>query len=95
MPFTHPRRPYNKESILTLDPNQNGVYGIFGYLSALYIGSGDLRERLLAHMNGDNPCITKNTPKEWTGEVVPGDPKEREAELIREYRPICNQVVPK
>ena len=95
MPFTHLRRPFNKESILTLDPNQNGVYGIFSYSSAVYIGSGDLRERLLAHLNGDNHCITQNHPKEWTAEVVSGDPKEREGELIREYNPVCNQVVPK
>ncbi|MFC1977026.1 hypothetical protein ACFLWS_02000 [Chloroflexota bacterium] len=94
MPFTHGRRPYTKESILTLNLNQNGVYGIFSYSSAVYIGSGDLRERLLAHISGDNPCITQNHPKEWTGEVFSGDPTPREEELIREYNPICNQRIP-
>jgi hypothetical protein len=94
MPFAHKMRPYTEESILALDPNQNGVYGIFRDVTAVYIGSGDLRERLLAHINGDNPCITSNTPNLWTGEVFSGDPTKREADLIREYRPVCNKVIP-
>ena len=52
MPFANEMRPYTRENILTLKPNQNGVYGIFRDTVAIYVGSGDLRERLLAHMNG-------------------------------------------
>lgn len=95
MPFQHELRPYTKESILNLTPGQNGVYGIFRFTDAIYIGSGDLRERLLAHINGDNPCINRNNPNGWTGEVFSGDPTVREGALIREYNPICNQVIPK
>ncbi len=94
MPLHHEMRPYTRESIVSLNANQNGVYGIFSGNVAVYIGSGDIRERLLAHLGGDNPCISRNNPNLWTGEVFSGDPTKREGELIREYRPICNQVIP-
>ncbi len=95
MPFTTEMRPYTTEDILSLKPNQNGVYGIFSDTTAVYIGSGDIGERMLAHINGDNPCITKSTPNQWTGFLVSGDPTGEEGELIREYQPICNLVVPR
>ncbi len=94
MPFTTEMRPYTKEDIEILNPKQNGVYGIFKGISAIYIGSGDIRERMLAHINGDNPCITENTPDQWTAFLVSGDPKGNEDELILEYQPICNKVIP-
>jgi len=87
-------RPYTRRDIESLDPNQNGVYGIFRRTIAVYIGSGDIRERMLAHINGDNPCITRNTPNQWTAEVISGDPTPREGALIREYNPICNKLIP-
>lgn len=95
MPFATKMRPYTKADITTLKPGQNGVYGIFWGDRAVYIGSGDIGERMLVHIDGDNPCITKNTPDRWTGEVLSGDPTRREGELIQEYRPICNKVVPR
>jgi hypothetical protein len=85
-------RPYTIENILILNPNQKGVYGIFRDATAIYIGSGDIKERMLAHINGDNPLITQNTPNLWTAGVVLGDPTEREGELIQEYRPTANRV---
>ena len=94
MPFSTNIRPYTKEDILSLKPNQNGVYGIFSNTRAIYIGSGDIKERMLAHINGDNPCITRNIPNQWTAALVSGDPTAREGELVREYNPICNRVVP-
>ena len=95
MPFPHEKRPYTRENILSLNPNQNGIYGIFNGDVAVYIGSGDLRERLLAHLGGDNPCISRNNPNLWTGIVFSGDPTTREGKLIREYQPICNRVTPR
>lgn len=94
MPFEYEMRSYTRENILTLKPNQNGVYGIFNDNLAVYIGSGDMRERLLAHLDGDNRCIIRHSPNFWTAEVFSGDPTRREGELIREYRPVCNKAVP-
>ena len=94
MPFQHPIRSYSRENILSLDPDQNGVYGIFSGNNSVYIGSGDLRERMLAHIDGDNTCITRHAPDQWTASVVLGDPTIRERELIQEYNPVCNQMLP-
>ncbi|MBA7586096.1 hypothetical protein ES708_28092 [subsurface metagenome] len=95
MPFSTEMRPYTKESILRLNPNQNGVYGIFHNATAVYIGSGDIKYRMLAHINGDNPCIIENTSDQWTAFLVSGDPTKKEGELIQEYDPICNRVLPR
>jgi len=96
MPFQNEFRPYTRSSVESLDLNQNGVYGIFRGNIAVYIGSGDIRTRLLAHLNGDNACIIRENPNQWTGEVYKsGDLTKREGELIREYDPICNQVIPR
>jgi hypothetical protein len=95
MPFQFQMHPYTSESVLRINPNQNGVYGIFRDSTAVYIGSGDIRERMLAHLNGDNACIVRENPNQRTSEVLSGDPTAREGELIREYQPICNLVVPR
>ena len=94
MPFTTGMRPYTRGNILKLTPKQNGIYGIFRGGKAVYIGSGDIRERVLAHIDGDNDCITKNSPDQWTAFLLSADPTRREGELIREYSPICNKVIP-
>ena len=94
MPFVNEMHPYTREDALRLTPNVKGVYGIFRGDKAVYIGSGDIGERLLAHLNGDNPCIISNTPDLWTGEIFAGDPTVREEELILSYDPICNRVIP-
>ena len=92
MPLTTPMRPYTREGILPINPNQHGVYVIFRGDDAVYVGSGDIREQMLAHVEGDNPCIGRNAPDEWTAAVVPGDTTSLEEQLIREYRPTCNLV---
>ena len=94
MPFTaQTPRPYNKADVESLTPNQNGVYGIFKGNICIYVGKGDIRQRLLAHLNNDNPCITKQQPTTWVGEKLNGDPSAREKELILELNPVCNQKV--
>ena len=95
MPFESPMRPYTREDIIRLNPSQRGGYGIFRGDTAIYVGSGDIRERMLAHVKGDNPCITESLSNQWTGAVFSADPTAFEGQLIREYRPVCNQVVPR
>lgn len=92
MPFDHnDMRSYTRANVQGLNRNQNGVYGIFQNDKAIYIGSGDIRQRLLDHLNGDNACIVRYNPNLWTGLVFSGDPIPREKQLIREYQPPCNQ----
>ena len=93
MPFETRMRPYTMETILSLKPTQQGVYGIFSRNLALYIGSDDIQERMLAHIDGDNPCVAQNAPDQWTASVISDDPTSIEAELIWEYEPICNRAM--
>ncbi len=83
---------FNRANVLQTDPNQLGVYGLYREGTWIYIGQGDIRDRLLAHLNGDNPCITRERPTHWVGEVT-SDMDARERQLILEYNPVCNQRV--
>lgn len=85
-------RPYTKADVTSLSENQKGVYGLFRQGAWVYIGRGDLRERLLSHLNGDNSCITHERPTRWKGWVT-ADHVQQEKNLIVEYDPICNKKV--
>jgi excinuclease UvrABC nuclease subunit len=92
MALANNARAWNRANIESLNPNQSGCYGIFNQRQCIYIGKGDIRTRLLAHYNGDNPCITRNGPTYWR-DVVTADMDNEEKRLILEYRPVCNQRV--
>jgi len=85
-------RAFTKDGIEWLGPNQNGVYGIFRKDAWVYVGRGDLRTRLLAHFNGENPRITKEKPTGYVTEVTANDVS-REKTLIVELNPIANRKV--
>ncbi|MDA0231929.1 MAG: hypothetical protein O3B04_04465 [Chloroflexi bacterium] len=91
LPFNHPMRPYTRADVISVDPGQIGVYGIFRGSAAVYIGSGDIFARMIGHLTGDNTCVARQVPDQWTASITGGDPSEREAELIREYSPACNR----
>ena len=93
MPFgNNTVRPFTRADVESINPGQNGVYGLFRTGTWVYIGRGDIRDRLLKHLNGDNPCITREVPTSWMSEVTPND-IQREKELIAEFDPVCNRRV--
>lgn len=107
MPFMQQEpRSFTRETIENLNPDQYGVYGLFrrshtiasilggtdGEVEWIYVGMGDVRERLLDHINGGNSCITQNTPTHWVAEVT-ANADARERELILELSPVCNRRV--
>jgi hypothetical protein len=85
-------RAFNRAAIERLNPGQNGVYGLFKPNVWIYVGKGDIRTRLLAHLNGDNPCIARQAPTSWVDEVT-SNADARERELIGELNPQCNKQV--
>ena len=94
MPFVQQTpRLYTRENIEAINPGQLGVYGLFKEGVWIYVGKGDIRKRLLDHLNGDNPCITRTQPTHWVDEVINSDPSLREKQLITELSPrlICNE----
>jgi hypothetical protein len=93
MPFPHQEpRPFTREGIEWLGSNQYGVYGIFRAGAWIYVGKGDIRARLLDHLNGDNPRITKENPTHYVT-VVTANADKTEKELIIELNPIANRKV--
>lgn len=94
MPFPEQiPRLFSRSNVEALNPNQVGVYGLLRGLAWIYVGKGDIRQRLLDHLNGDNPCITKHGPAHWVEAVILGDPSAREKALILELDPICNRRI--
>ena len=93
MPFVQQEpKAYTRSAIEGLKPNQIGVYGIYRQNHWIYIGSGDIRARMLDHFNGDNPCIAREQPTNWVAEVT-SNYIQREKTLIVEFPTACNQRV--
>jgi excinuclease UvrABC nuclease subunit len=91
MPFPEQKaRPFTKDASFALNPNQLGCYGLFVANGPwVYVGKGDIRQRLLDHFNGDNGCITGQHPTHWK-DVVTADADAVEKQLIVELKPHCN-----
>ncbi len=94
MPFPQQTaRQFNRANIERIAPGTLGVTGIFrNQGSWIYVGRGDIRARLLSHLNGDNPCITGQYPTHYVDEVTNSD-EIREKQLILELQPVCNKKV--
>jgi len=86
-------REFTKNNVEILKCEQMGVYGIFKQGEWLYVGRGDIRQRLLDHLNGDIPGLLASQPTYWVDEVINGDPANREKELIIELNPLHNEKV--
>ncbi len=95
MPFPEQTpRAFDRAGIEGLKPDQIGCYGLYLESTWVYVGRGDIRDRLLAHFNGDNPCITREGPTHFVTVVTTILTDEaRERELITELNPICNRRV--
>ena len=97
MPFPHQgSRPFNRRGIEAVKRGQNGLYGLFNATGCIYVGRGNLRERLLAHLagNGDNACILRNHPTHYVVEFT-GNNAARQTQLIAEFDPVCNRTAKK
>ena len=93
MPFVQQTvRAFTRENVEAITPGQIGVYGLFKAGVWIYIGRGDIRTRLLSHLNGDNPCITRQGATHWVDEVT-SDDVNREVQLLGEIATTCNQRV--
>jgi hypothetical protein len=93
MPFpTQTASAFSRPVIEAITPDQMGCYGLFRQGTWIYIGKGDIRTRLLDHLNGGNPCIASQGPTHFYT-VVTSDYDNKERRLILECKPVCNQKV--
>lgn len=76
-------------------PNGQGVYCIQDKDGkVIFVGKGNIRERLLSHWNRENSSgaeIWSHTPAAFRYELT-DHPDDREAELIQELKPACRQL---
>lgn len=85
--------PFTKEAIEQLCPYQFGCYGLLNQAGFVYIGKGDIRTRLLAHLRGEtNPLISLFIPTHFMIVVTPHY-DQCEQFLIRQYVPVANRRV--
>ena len=86
--YSHLRFQY--DSVMTDAPEASGVYGLFNALW-VYIGEADnIRERLLGHLHGDLPCLTRYQPSGFAFELVsPAERRGRYEQLVKKYQPFC------
>ena len=76
-----------------MNSEQYGVYGIFAGPVWVYVGKGNIRERLLAHLKGDNACIRAQRPTHYVWEVTSTtNAAIRQRELTVDLSPICRSV---
>ena len=75
-------------------PDDDGVYALLRGAEGtiVYIGRGNIRERLQAHFGGDNPCISRAKPEHYRREVC-SDSVSREKELLIAFKTVCNKKV--
>ncbi len=92
MPFPEQYpRAFTEAGIGAIPPGQLGCYGLFKQDQWTYVGKGDIRSRLLAHVGGDNACIARAAPTHWVY-VLTSDMDGEERRLVRELTPACNQA---
>lgn len=93
MPFPQQQpRSFDRANVLAISTGQYGCYGLYRGSAWIYVGKGDIRARLLDHLNGDNTCINREQPTGFV-DVVTNQADEVEKQLILELNPTCNRRV--
>jgi hypothetical protein len=82
---------FQRESIIRNAPESSGVYGLFSAFW-IYIGSAEnIRERILKHLEGDDPCIVRYRPSGFAFELaLPRERYQRRMYLMKELQPLCS-----
>ena len=89
-PFPNQRlRPFTRDGVEALAPGQTGVYGLYRNDAWVYVGRGDIRARLLSHLNENDPDITREKPTHFVTRVTSDDEAVEKA-LIIELQPLAN-----
>jgi hypothetical protein len=85
-------KPFDRKSVESLRPGTIGCYGLFRKDRWVYIGKGDIRQRLLGHLDGDLLRVLHNHPTHWVA-LETADLDTAEAELVLDCDPICKPAI--
>ena len=86
-------QPFERSAVAGLRAGVLGCYGLFRRERWVYIGTGDIRARLLAHLDGDRPWRVGDEPTHW----VVLETSEYETvgrDLVVACGPVCAPVSP-
>jgi hypothetical protein len=90
MPFPPQKpKPFDRASVEGLSAGVVGCYGLFRLDRWVYIGAGDIRQRLLAHLDGDIPSILRQQPTHWVA-LETADYEAVATNLVLACDPVCN-----
>ena len=90
MPFPHQQpKPFDRASVEAFRPGVVGCYGLFCRDRWVYIGTGDIRQRLLGHLDGDRPWSLPDQPTHWVA-VETADYDAVAKDLVVTCGPTCN-----
>ncbi|PYN85256.1 MAG: hypothetical protein DMD87_23645 [Candidatus Rokuibacteriota bacterium] len=93
MSWINPTRyPFTQRSVVVNAPMQSGVYALHNGIRWIYVGeTSDILAQLVQLLNGDNAFLTVFRDLTFSYELLPEVTRAwRRAELVREFRPICN-----
>ena len=90
MPFAaQDPKEYKRSGVMPLQDGDMGVYGLYNADQWVYVGSGNIRGRLIGHLNRDNNCIGFQNPTQFVFEIT-NEYEAREIALRAELSPHCN-----
>jgi hypothetical protein len=91
--------PFARSSVEQLViPGTFGVYALYKnpgpFPIWVFVGKGYVRAHLIAHLNGNIGCITREAPTHFTFEAIYDSTQveARAQDLIGQLRPICNTL---
>ena len=82
--------PFVRDVVEQIEEGQIGCYGLLKDGEVIYVGAGEIRSCMLAHLGGQPASLQGCPPTHWIGAEVP-DPDTLLPELLEEYRPRCNE----
>jgi hypothetical protein len=81
-------KPFDRDAVATFHAGVMGCYGLFCRDRWVYIGAGDIRQRLLAHLDGDRPWTLADQPTHWVAVETP-EYEAVERDLVLACGPVC------
>jgi hypothetical protein len=86
-----PQKPqlFDRAAVDAIRAGVVGCYGLFRRDRWIYIGGGDIRQRLLAHLDGERPWSTSEQPTHWVS-VETTDYAAVTDDLVLACGPLCN-----
>lgn len=85
---------FDRVTVESHAPDRYGVYTLFRGDKCIYVGRGIVREKLLGHLAGNDPCIARQKPTLWYSITSSANLPGLQTLLIGELKPLCREEPP-